>query len=232
MCALSSLAGPPPSPLGTARHSVVTRETLRYMAGVRPLVGRDSELTELLDGLEEARQGRGGVWFVTGEPGIGKTRLMEEVAERATSRGAAVYWGRCWEAGGAPAYWPWVEVLRALLRAVPASDAGHPVARRARVLGQLLPELAAGGEATPPSAQLGGERGRFELLDAIAHSLCDATRDGPVVCVIEDLHAADEATVSVLELLHQQARSSRLSVIGTLRDAEVRLAHGGVLHPG
>jgi tetratricopeptide (TPR) repeat protein len=195
------------------------------MAGVRPIVGRTTELAELVGGLDEARQGRGGVWFVTGEPGIGKTRLVEEVAERAIGAGASVHWGRCWEAGGAPAYWPWIEVLRALSRAPPSSHATRAVTERAGVLSQLLPELAGVGDAR--AEPLGGERGRFELFDALACALCDAAREQPLVLVIEDLHVADDATLSVLELLNQQARSSRLCVIGTLRDADARLARGG-----
>jgi hypothetical protein len=196
------------------------------MAGVRPIVGRKTELAELVGGLDEARQGRGGVWFVTGEPGIGKTRLVEEAAEHGVGAGASVHWGRCWEAGGAPAYWPWIEVLRALLRGPPSSQAQRAVTERARVLSQLLPELAARGDART-AEQLGGERGRFELFDALACALCDAAREQPIVIVIEDLHVADDATLSVLELLNQQARSSRLCVIGTLRDADARLARGG-----
>lgn len=196
------------------------------MAGVRPIVGRTTELAALVGGLDEARQGRGGVWFVTGEPGIGKTRLVEEAAERAIAAGASVHWGRCWEAGGAPAYWPWIEVLRALSRAPPSSHAKQAIVERAAVLSQLLPELAGVGNARAIEP-LGGERGRFELFDALACALCEAAREQPLVLVIEDLHVADDATLSVLELLNQPARSSRLCVIGTLRDADARLARGG-----
>ena len=104
--------------------------------------------------LEEARQGRGSVWFVTGEPGIGKTRLVEEVAYRAVNAGVAVHWGRCWEAGGAPPYWPWIEVLRALLRGgSPSSGAQQAILRHAHILSQLLPELVARGDG---AAHVGG----------------------------------------------------------------------------
>lgn len=195
------------------------------MAGVRPIVGRATELDELMGCLEEARQGRGSVWFVTGEPGIGKTRLVEEVAYRAVNAAVTVHWGRCWEAGGAPPYWPWIEVLRALLRGGSASSGAPPaILRHAHILSQLLPELDERGDG---AAHVGGERGRFELLGALAQALCDSARDEPLVVVIEDLHVADDATLSVLELLYQQARSSRLAVIGTLRDADARLARTG-----
>jgi DNA-binding SARP family transcriptional activator len=77
------------------------------------LVGREAELDELEAGLGDAFAGRGGLFLLFGEPGIGKSRLAEEVASRARARGAVVVVGRCWEAGGAPAYWPWVQAMRA-----------------------------------------------------------------------------------------------------------------------
>jgi tetratricopeptide (TPR) repeat protein len=95
------------------------------------------------------------------------------------------------------------------------------------VLGQLLPELGTAGGDDTEAPHVGGERGRFELLDALAQALCDAAREQALLIVIEDLHVADEATVSVLELLNQQARASQLFLVGTLRDADARLARAG-----
>ena len=66
-------------------------------------------------GLDAAFDGRGLMFVVGGEAGIGKSRLADELALDARERGARVVWGRCWEVGGAPAYWPWVQVLRSLL---------------------------------------------------------------------------------------------------------------------
>src|SRR3954447_4354368 len=82
------------------------------------LLGREGELTELCRGLDESLHGRGRLFLVSGEPGIGKTRLCDELATRAAERGVTLFWGRCWEAGGAPAYWPWLEVLNGLIAAL------------------------------------------------------------------------------------------------------------------
>ncbi|HTP25775.1 MAG TPA: ATP-binding protein [Anaeromyxobacteraceae bacterium] len=79
----------------------------------RALLGRARELADLEAALEGALAGHGGVFLLSGEPGIGKTRLTEELAEEARRRGAAVLWGRAWEVEGAPTCWPWVQVLRA-----------------------------------------------------------------------------------------------------------------------
>jgi DNA-binding SARP family transcriptional activator len=76
-------------------------------------VGRERELAELVAGLDDAFAGSGRLFLLVGEPGIGKSRLAEELIARARDRGARVLVGRCWESGGAPAYWPWVQSLRA-----------------------------------------------------------------------------------------------------------------------
>jgi predicted ATPase len=70
-------------------------------------VGRDREAAELVAGLEDAIGGRGRLFLIAGEPGIGKTWLAEHLAGLATERGIRVLWGGCWEAGGAPPFWPW-----------------------------------------------------------------------------------------------------------------------------
>src|SRR5439155_24431934 len=79
-------------------------------------VGRDSELAQLLAGLEDVFSARGRLFLLVGEPGIGKSRLADELINQARVRGARILIGRCWEAGGAPAYWPWVQSLRTLVR--------------------------------------------------------------------------------------------------------------------
>ncbi|HEX7450972.1 MAG TPA: ATP-binding protein, partial [Polyangiaceae bacterium] len=90
------------------------------------LVGRSRELEDLEQLLEATNLGRGGLCVIFGEPGIGKTRLADELATRASARLFSVAWGRAWETGGAPAYWPWLEILGPLAEA--ASDVPPRVA--------------------------------------------------------------------------------------------------------
>jgi predicted ATPase len=80
-----------------------------------PLVGRERELDELDAALAEARDGRGRLVFIAGEPGIGKTRLAEAVTALGSEQGMIPLWGRAWENAGAPAYWPWTQLLRTLV---------------------------------------------------------------------------------------------------------------------
>ena len=109
-------------------------------------VGRQRELAALEAGLEAAFSGRGSVFLLVGEGGIGKTRLAEELCARAQRRGARAVWGSAWEEGGAPAYWPWVQVMRALgteLRSTPeASDEDPPPSESDAERERFLHELA------------------------------------------------------------------------------------------
>src|SRR5262249_36590363 len=75
-------------------------------------VGRERELADLRAGLEDALAGHGRLFLISGEPGIGKTRLAEQLSSQASEQGGRVLWGRCWEGECAPAYWPIVQILR------------------------------------------------------------------------------------------------------------------------
>src|SRR5262249_9609843 len=83
-------------------------------------VGRERELSELTAALEGLDAGRGSLFLLAGEPGIGKTRLADELAVRASARGATVAWGAAWDGGGAPLLWPWIQVLRSLAPGLPS----------------------------------------------------------------------------------------------------------------
>src|SRR5688572_2535970 len=86
------------------------------MAEVQDLfVGREQELELLQEALANARDGRGRLVLLAGEPGIGKSRLADEFCRKEGVDGVSVAWGRCWELGGAPPYWPWSEALRAIV---------------------------------------------------------------------------------------------------------------------
>src|SRR6185436_741381 len=87
-----------------------------------PFVGRGPELSRLRAGLDDAIAGTGSVYLIIGDAGIGKSRLADEFSAIAADEGARVLWGRCWESGGAPAYWPWVQAIRSYLREQESSE--------------------------------------------------------------------------------------------------------------
>jgi hypothetical protein len=142
--------------------------------------------------------GAGALVLLTGEPGIGKSRLAEHLAGLAAADGAQVFWGRCWEAGGAPAYWPWIQIFRAL-------------------------EMDEDPFAAAPDVGGTPEQARFQLFDLAVRRLRERAARAPIALVLDDLHAADLPSLLLLLLLARDLRRSRILVIGTSRDAEVRL---------
>jgi tetratricopeptide (TPR) repeat protein len=188
-------------------------------------VGRDAERAWLRAALDSALGGQGQVVLLAGQAGIGKTRIAEELCAEARAREAGVMWGRCHEGEGAPAYWPWRQVLRAYAAgrrpAAVASEVGEATAEFA----QLAPELA-GARARPmPAAALDPEMARFRLFDAVSTVLRLASADTGLVVVLDDLHWADRASLLLLEFVAQELADARLLLIGTYRDVEVDRHH-------
>ena len=189
-------------------------------AGRAVFVGRERELAELLAGLDDAFSGHGRLFLLFGEPGIGKSRLADELVARAKARGANVLLGRCWEAGGAPAYWPWVQSLRAYVREADPATTRAQVGAGATDLAQLLPELHALFPGLPEPPTVEAEGARFRLFDAVASFLTSAARARPLVLVFDDLHAADEPSLLLLQFVARQLGESRVLVVGAYRDVD------------
>src|SRR5262249_59737034 len=109
-----------------------------------------------------------------GDAGIGKGRLAGEVAARARGRGVKGVWGRWWEAGGAPAYWPWVQALRAVVRGVGGEELRSQLGAGAPFVAQIVAEVAEMLPDVRPPPPMGAEAGRFRLFDAVAGVLGNA----------------------------------------------------------
>ncbi|MFN7951434.1 MAG: AAA family ATPase [bacterium] len=185
-----------------------------------PVVGRSRELAQLAHALDAAARGVGSFWLLSGEAGIGKSRLLEEVASLAEQRRARVLWGRCWEAGGAPAFWPWIQVLRVMVASLAEADAARIVGSRAAVLAELLPELASGG-AVATATSLAGEQARFQVLDAVSGLIADvARRAPPLVLAFDDFHAADPSSVLLLDFLGRAIRDLPVVVVASFREPD------------
>src|SRR5439155_21888560 len=174
----------------------------RALIGVRTsgvFVGRAREIAVLLTGLEDALSGRGRLFLISGEPGIRKSRLSDELANQAALRGAQLLVGRSWEAGGAPAFWPWVQALRTLVRDRDPERLRSDLGAGAPDLAQLLPELRELLPGLPEPPSLDSEGARFRLFDAVASFLRTAAETQPLLVLLDDLHAADEPSLLLLQ---------------------------------
>jgi len=174
-------------------------------AETTPLVGRDRPLAELDAVLAEARQGRGRLVLVTGEAGIGKTRLAEELVRRAD--GFAQHWAWCRSDQSMGSLRTWSTVLRAL-------TATHPAVAELAERTPLLRSLVAGtgtGEVHP-------EAGRGALAQDVAHALRLAA-DRPRLVVLDDAHDAEASTLRLLLDVSPELRTLPVVVLATARDS-------------
>jgi hypothetical protein len=194
----------------------------------RAFVGRDREVADLVAGLEDAIGGRMRLLLVAGEPGIGKTWLAEHLAGHATARGARVLWVRCWEGGGAPPFWPWAQVVRALAADLDDQALAARLGAGAARVARLVPELGErlGTAAPPPAPPPRSDAARFSLFQAIGGFLRRSAAARPLVLVMEDLQAADDASLLLLEFLVKDVHGARLLAVGTYRDLTADRVHG------
>ena len=184
------------------------------------LVGREAVLGVAEAALDEMLSGAGQLLLVTGEPGIGKSAVLTEVARRGAHRGARVLRGVCWRGDGAPPYWPWTQVLRGM----ELDDAGYGEA------GRLLAGQPAGGVG---SAQEAADA-RFRLFDAVAGLFTRLARDTPLLIILDDLHWADSASVQLLDFVARQCAAERVLLLGAYRNEETAgalLGLGGQVLP-
>ena len=189
-------------------------------------VGRELELAQLLSVLEAALSDRGRLVLIGGEPGIGKSRLAEELAARAADAGADVLWGRCWEAGGAPPYWPWVQALRSGVRNRTTEQLREELGSGAPEIADLLPDVRQrlpDIEEAPVSGD--PQQARFRLFDSIADFLKRASRSRPLVLVLEDLNWADEDSLLLLEFVARELAGAQMLLMGTYRDIDLSRRH-------
>jgi DNA-binding CsgD family transcriptional regulator len=189
-------------------------------------VGRSAELRELRAALTEALGGSCRVVLVSGEPGIGKTALATRLAGEAESLGVPVRWGRGSESEGAPAFWPWIQIVREqLLRSDPV-DRKH-VERAAAPLYRMMPQLKPPNQrmrTTPaPSAGSTEDSGeaRFRLFDGVSSFLRVTAGEHGLVVVLDDAHWADSPTLLLLRHLVRELGRDPLLFVVCFREAEM-----------
>ncbi|HUG16305.1 MAG TPA: AAA family ATPase [Thermomicrobiales bacterium] len=181
-----------------------------------PFVGREWELAELHAALDEMVNGHCQIVLIAGEPGIGKTRLIEEFCESA-SRGIDVCWGRCDEQDGSPAYWPWIQILNQFVSAAGRETVVSWLGGRTALLTQIVPALAGEQLSVPDAPPVDAEHARFQLFTAVADLLRHVASTRPLVLVIDDLHWADISSLALIQFLAGSLRHEPVLLIATYR---------------
>ncbi len=188
------------------------------------LVGRVDEMERLWTAWKHARSGDKRLVLLSGEPGVGKTRLAAELARRADAEGAAVLFGRCDDDLAVP-YQPFVEALRTYVSVCAPADLEVQVGSHGGDVARLVPELAerVTGLADPLHAD--PETERYRLFEAVDAFLEGAAASVPVVLLLDDLHWAAKPTLLMLRHLVRAGNEASLLVVGTYRDTELDRRH-------
>ncbi|MBI1886651.1 MAG: AAA family ATPase [Chloroflexi bacterium] len=227
--ALQRELGVGPSAETEALHRQTREGRLRAPALAAPgdgaFVGREEEVGTVRAALDDALSGRGRLVMLVGEPGIGKTRTAQELSTYAALRGAEVLWGRCYEGEGAPAYWPWVQIIRSYVADREAEELMSIMGPGAADIAEVVPEVREQLPDLPPAVGLESEQARFRLFDSIARFFKNASSRRPLVLVFDDLHWADKPSLLLLEFLSREMKGAALMVLGSYRDVEVDRSH-------
>ncbi len=188
-------------------------------------IGRNIEMAELRAGLADAAAGRGRLFLISGQPGIGKTRLVRELAASAEASGMKVLAGQCSEHDEPVPYLPFVEILEGCVERASGPDVlrtllgeeGPELARLLPKLNRILPDL-------PPPLELPPPQARRHLFNCFCDFVARVAREQPTLLILEDLHWADDSTLALLGHLTQRLSALPLLVAGTYRDVELNVA--------
>ena len=196
-------------------------ETVPERAGLTPFVGRKKERAELRSWFDRLDQGRGGLVAIGGEPGVGKTRLAEELIREAEARGFRTVTGRCYEMDSPPPYGPFVEVLEAAAKEVDPTTFRMALGPAAGEIAKVLPHLRHAYDDIPPPLELPPQQERRYLFNSIGEFIERASALKPLVVLFDDVHWADEASLQLMEHIAPQLPDLPVLVVATYRDVEL-----------
>jgi predicted ATPase len=180
-------------------------------------VGREGPIGLLEAALADALDGQGRIVLISGSPGIGKSRLAHEFCVRARARGVEAHAGRCMEAEGAPALFPWLAVLRGYAQHHERREVEAMMGRGAADIAQAVPEFAEWLDGVPTPPRIDGVQARFRFFDSVVAFFRRAAQPSGLVLVFDDLQRADAQTLHLLIFLAKQLQGSRILLVGTLR---------------
>lgn len=189
-----------------------------------PFVGREAERAELRSFLDGLAEGHGGVVVIGGEPGVGKTRITEEIAEDARKREHRVLIGRCYESEAAPPYIPFVEIIESAMREVAPETLRLALGDAAGEVAKIVPQIRTMFDDVPAPLELPPEQERRYLFNSLWEFIERAGSARPLVLVLDDIHWADESTLLAAEHIAQRLKDIPVLVLATYRDTELDVA--------
>ncbi|MGH8975082.1 MAG: ATP-binding protein, partial [Acidimicrobiia bacterium] len=183
-------------------------------------VGRRNELERLAGAWKQAAAGGRMLFLVAGEAGIGKTRLMAEMAQAVHPEGAVVLYGRCEEEMGLP-YQPFAEALGRYVAACPAPDLRDQLGPLGGEVTRLVPTLVTRVPGIDEPLRGEPETERYRLLEAVRDFLSGISRSAPVLLLLDDLHWAGKPTLLLLRHLLRAGETNRILIVAAYRDSDV-----------
>jgi DNA-binding CsgD family transcriptional regulator len=184
-----------------------------------PIVGRNTEIEHISGTLDQVATGAGHISMFAGEPGIGKTRLVEEAIRLAGARGCCVLTGACLDESGVPPLWPWISILRSFVERNDLESLKDLIGRYYVYVENLLPGSGAATREDDESL-VTHDGAQFALFSGFAQLFKNASEDLPLMLVIEDLQWADNGSLKVLEFVCRSIAHMRVYVVCTYRDNE------------
>jgi tetratricopeptide (TPR) repeat protein len=222
--ALAAARLEPASEPGAAADTAAVVRLLDQLARGR-MVGRRDEMEELRQLWNRAQRGQAHLALVSGEPGIGKTRLAREVVVLAQLGGAVVLQGGCYEFEATTPYLPFVEALRQWVRTSPAETLKERLGASAGELARLAPEIEAKLGPQPAPVSLPPQEERLRLFDAFTRMLQSLAGERGLLLFLDDLHWADHGSLALLHYLLRNLREERVLMLGTYREIELDRSH-------
>lgn len=186
-----------------------------------PFVGREQERSELTGHLDSLPGGSGALVLIGGEPGVGKTRLAEEIAMQGTRRGFRTLVGRCYDLDSPAPYLPFIELLEAAARDVDRDTFRLALGDAAGEIAKVMPQLHKLYDDIPPGLELPADQERRYLFNSIAEFLERAASVRPLVLLLDDIHWADESSLLLAQNIAPKLESLPVLIIGTYRDLEL-----------
>jgi tetratricopeptide (TPR) repeat protein len=202
-----------PKPIKLEQLGLVRRQ-------LTPLIGREDERKKIREALEAAKSGAGRILLISGEPGVGKTRLAEEAVEAGSTMGLLPLAGHTSEELGLP-FIVATEIIEEIARTLPEKTLRNVLGNTASEIARLVPDLRRTFPDIPPPLELPPEQQQRYLFNAIVDLITRLCEVSPVVMLLDDLHWADESSVQLLEHLIRHLDSLPILMVITHRDAEM-----------